>query len=106
MSYRQRAETVTDGGFRPELRCRLCGSDTSFETLAMLGARCGRCYLAYCSNVPAAPKVPDSAIPQSSKKGLEWAYRLRWRHQQGEDLSRLQIASYRGALGRAEGEMP
>lgn len=109
MSYREiRRETAQRmgededrGGARIMAACTFCGAPTAYDTLAMLGARCSRCYAAFCATLPAVVKVPDGeAIPAGAPEGLWWAYRLRWRHECGEPLSRVQIDAFRSALAR------
>jgi hypothetical protein len=79
--------------------CTFCGDSAAHATLATFGARCGRCYAEYCRNPPKGVNVPASAVPGDAG-GLAWAYRLRWRHQQGEKLTTTQIGAYTEALRR------
>lgn len=74
--------------------CKFCNSPTASTTLSMFGARCARCYEVYCKEPTPARKYPDS-IPNNS---MAWAYRLKWRHEQGEELSEIQIEKYKQAL--------
>lgn len=83
-----------------EYRCSLCGATAASETLASYGQRCGSCYAAFCRAVPNAPVVPDDAVPSGAPEGLRWAYRLRWRHQAGDSLTKVQVDSYTAALRR------
>lgn len=82
--------------------CRWCGVETSYDTMAKLGARCVRCFDAYCRSAPKPPHVPPEAVPPGTPEGIKWAYRLRYRHQQGERLTKAQIDSYREVLARYE----
>lgn len=55
-----RREAANDGGQQPgagEQPCRWCGELTSVKTLADLGARCFRCYAAYCRGPLPTAKV-------------------------------------------------
>lgn len=54
---------------------------------------------------PAPSKVPASAIPPHAGPAA-WAYRLRWRHQQGERLTAAQVSMYAEAIARREGAAP
>lgn len=74
--------------------CMFCKGTASHETLVSFGARCGPCYGAYVrAPVHDFSKVPDSAVPDKESPHA-WAYRLRWRHQQGERLTPYQIEAY------------
>lgn len=82
--------------------CRYCGEETAYETMASLGARCARCYASYCSCLPALPYVDEaSAVPLGTPERLKWAHRLRWRHQQGERMTKAQIDSYSEVFKRS-----
>lgn len=84
------------------LRCRWCGAETAYETMSSFGARCGSCYASFCRRKAEHPKVPVSQLPKDAR-GADWAYRLRWRHQQGEALTAAQVSMYREAIARREG---
>ncbi len=85
--------------------CRYCGDETPYETMATLGARCGRCYAAYCAVLPRVPYVDEAAaVPAGTPDSLKWAYRLRWRHRNGDTLTRAQIESYQQVLKRFDME--
>lgn len=104
MSYRDiRRETAQRmGDDEPTtervMACSCCGAPTAYGVLAMYGARCSRCYEAFCATLPAVVKVPDSAVPAGAPAGLQWAHRLRWRHECGEPLSGAQVTAFRAAL--------
>lgn len=87
-----------DAGHQRSLSCSFCNDPTETATLAAFGARCARCYAAYCRAMPSAPGVPAEAVPHGTRPGLAWAYRLRWREQHGERLSKAQSECWRDAL--------
>lgn len=83
-------------------QCRWCGAQTAYATMSSLGARCSSCYDAYCRRLPERPpEAPPSAIPPHAGPAA-WAYRLRWRHQQGERLTAAQVSMYAEAIARRE----
>lgn len=84
------------------LSCSFCGLPTLRDALVHHGARCLRCYDAYCAQMPQDIRVPAEAIPSDAGK-LDWAFRLRWRHQQGDRLTLAQVDCYRTAVKRYEG---
>lgn len=97
MSYRDEK-----GGYTAEavvgspMPCSFCGEVTKHEALRMFGARCVRCYRAYCESASKpAPDVGDK------RKGnpKEWAYALKAREESGERLSSVQRSMWRSALG-------
>ena len=75
--------------------CRFCFAPASVEALATMGARCGRCYEVYCKDVQPARKFPAGVIPQTH---LAWAHKLKYRHEQGERLTKIQIDMFKTAL--------
>lgn len=85
----------------PSMCCTFCNRSTTFEALATLGARCPACFESYCRMAPKAPHVPAAATAGAAP-GTEWAYRLKWRHEQGERLTKAQIETYREVTNRAE----
>lgn len=101
MSYKDRAAAAgaaADSG----ATCRACGTAAPLDTLSSHGGMCFGCFSAYRRERQAMPaRVPDSAIPVGAG-GAAWAYRLRWRHQQGERLTATQVAMYRETIERRE----
>lgn len=75
--------------------CAFCFSPTTAEVLSTLGARCSRCYEVYCKDVQPAMKFPAGLIPQTH---LAWAHKLKYRHEMGDRLSKIQIDMYKTAL--------
>ena len=49
-----------------EHRCKLCGAPASWETLHNLGARCGPCYAAYCSDPLARQLKGWAPLPEKT----------------------------------------
>lgn len=74
--------------------CMVCKNPTSASVLSTLGRRCSRCYEVYCKAPPPAKTYPEH-LPDGM---LAWAHRLKWRHEQGESLSAIQIEKYKKAL--------
>jgi hypothetical protein len=70
------------------LPCMVCRSPTPRETLSTYGARCVRCYRAYCAEPMHAPeRFPiDKSVPHDHA----WAYRLRAKKAAGIRLSPAQ----------------
>lgn len=85
------------------LMCRWCHQPTPHDVLANLGARCGDCYADHCRTIPPSKPSPPTGVVPSNAGGAAWAYRLRWRHQQGEALTMAQVSMYREAIERREG---
>lgn len=98
MSYakaKQQHEQQTYGdGFGP-LPCSFCRIETKRETLAAYGARCFRCYGAYCE---AAPKAPEWMADKRVDGPKAWAHSLKLREESGERLLPTQKAMWRSAL--------
>lgn len=70
------------------LPCRWCQKPTKRETLSNYGARCWKCYEAYCiAPIPARDKI---AISVADNHPHAWAHRLHARRQMGQRLSPAQ----------------
>lgn len=95
-SYAERAkEGGNDEAQSIPQPCGFCGEMTKHETLRMFGARCGRCYQAFCSYIPSGPDVGDKRTGDDKS----WAKALQRREEGGERLSSVQRAMWREALG-------
>lgn len=79
----------------PKLACRWCNAMTPVAALASYGARCFRCYEAYCNS---APEVPHWAANKNTDGPKGWARALKKREMLGERLSPAQKAMWRAAL--------
>lgn len=77
----------------PTYKCSVCHKPTAPNVLSTFGARCNSCFTEYCKAIPEPKKYPEF------KGSHGWALRLQWRHQQGENLSDLQIEKYKQCLG-------
>jgi hypothetical protein len=78
------------------LPCLWCKTPTQRATLAHYGARCWRCYEAYCGEVQ--PR-PDFMGDRRVDGPLAWARALKAREEAGERLSLVQQTMWRDALG-------
>lgn len=92
MSYIKREP---EGKVISSYTCHVCFSPASFEALTTMGARCSRCYEVYCKDVQPAMKFPAGLIPQTH---LAWAHKLKYRHEMGDRLSKIQIDMFKTAL--------
>lgn len=104
MSYSQAKEdhdsqraVARYGALGEPMPCLSCGAVTPHDTLRMLGARCHRCYLLYCSELPRAPDSGDKTADPKS-----WAHQLRRRELAGERLTKPQRDMWRSAIGAQE----
>lgn len=77
----------------PTYKCLVCQKSTAPSVLSTFGSRCNACYTEYCKAV-----TPPRVTPEF-KGNKQWALRLQWRHQQGENLSDYQIEKYKQCLG-------
>lgn len=74
--------------------CRWCGVPTNTKTLALLGARCHGCYVAFCNEKQPTPEfMGDRRLDPKS-----WAKALKAREESGERLSTAQRQMWRAAL--------
>lgn len=97
MTYAEvRRETANRMQTTDRLTCGWCGRDTQRETLATYGARCRPCFDAYCAEKPPRVEQPPAGVVPPGPRA--WAYRLQWRHQQGERLTPAQVSMYRECL--------
>lgn len=76
-----------------EMPCRWCGKLASIGSLNTYGARCFKCYEAYCQ---VQPDYTDTGNKNDSPKA--WAHALKRREENGERLSSVQKAMWRAAL--------
>lgn len=81
------------------LPCRWCSAPTRRAVLADLGARCIRCYQAYCQ----APQPGVKDVGDKRHGTRSWADALRKREQSGERLTDPQRKAWREALHAPEG---
>lgn len=81
------------------LPCSFCGDLTSRSVLAHLGARCSRCYEAYC-------RAPQRKVNVGDKRQSPraWAHALKRREEAGERLTPPQRAMWRAAIGRQDAQ--
>lgn len=78
--------------------CLWCRDATPVSVLNHLGARCSRCYAAYCRAPQPAPHVAD----KRTQGPLAWAHLLRRREETGERLTPPQRSAWRKALQRQD----
>lgn len=94
--------------------CTLCQTTTPVNDLATYGARCRRCYDAYCAEANPRNRSAVGPMTLAEKQALirsianvgkqgqrgpkDWAYRLREREQGGAYLTRVQRTAWREAL--------
>ena len=107
---RRVAEKMGGGSTGDKLPCRVCDEPTERATLTDLGARCFRCYAAFCrdgspdKSGPGQLTLAQKQQVMASLRGVgetpgpAWALKLRARHRAGEQLSPAQVAAYRDAL--------
>jgi hypothetical protein len=76
--------------------CGFCGKLTPGPQLAAYGARCARCYAAYCES---PPQAPDWMADKRTDGPKAWAQVLKAREQRGERLSPAQRDMWRWSLG-------
>lgn len=79
--------------------CLWCGIRATYDTINTLGGRCHSCYTHYCRAAEPARKFPAGSVPAGAGYRA-WAYRLKWREEQGEGLTPLQKSHWRDALQR------
>jgi len=78
--------------------CTFCGAMTEHKTLVMLGARCMRCYTAYCNEKRDWPNVTANLTAPGDR--LAWVRRLEYRRDVlGERLNSSQVDAMQRALG-------
>lgn len=78
------------------LPCHRCQTLTQRATLAQYGARCYRCYEAYCQEPQPSPRfMGDKKLGDK-----DWAVALKAREESGERLTLAQKIMWREALGR------
>src|SRR6478752_5166757 len=73
--------------------CMCCGTSTLKTMLSQYGARCVRCYEAFCVYKQVYPPLGDR-----TKDAKSWATVLRGREQRGERLKPAQKEMWRTAL--------
>lgn len=76
------------------LPCLWCNAPTAGTTLAAYGARCLRCYEAYCREQQPSPPFAADKRKDGNKA---WAHALRAREKSGERLSFAQREMWRAA---------
>lgn len=79
--------------------CSHCKTITAHATLCSLGARCVGCFRAYVEMAPSHPDSGDKREPLTGPKA--WAYMLKEREANGDNLSIVQKSMWRSALGSA-----
>ena len=111
MSYARDKRIADDvSAQNPTAPCMICQAPTAWDTLSMLGARCSRCFRAYCAQAsPSGAFIGKAraieklrALTFSTPGGTDWARRLQEREQNGEKLTRFQREAWRKAIVHAE----
>jgi hypothetical protein len=113
----RRDQRVADDFHKDHLPCRWCQASTPVADLAEYGARCRRCYDAYCAEANPRNRRNVGPLTLAEKRAVisaianvgkgvprgpkDWAHRLRERELAGEQLSILQRKCWREALGPA-----
>jgi uncharacterized membrane protein len=114
----QNDRRVADDFLDGHLPCRWCQATTPKADLATYGARCRRCYEAYCAEANPRNRVAVGPMTLAEKQAVirsianigkggvrgpkDWAHRLCSREQAGERLSPAQRKAWREALNRPE----
>ena len=76
------------------LPCTRCSTPTPHGTMAMFGARCHLCYLAFCRQ-----QQPRVLVGDKRQGNREWAHALKARDDGGEHIAPAVRDMYRAALG-------
>lgn len=108
MATNRRDQFVADEANANWLGCTECGAGADRETLSSFGARCLKCYGAYCREHQPPGPPPSLAErarlfrrmhePMPDKDPKAWAKALRDREQLGEFVSPVQAHAWRTAL--------
>ena len=83
------------------MQCQFCGAAAPQKALVEFGARCAKCYEAYCR----APQLRPKHTGDKDKGPLSWAHALKLREEEGESMSQAQRDSWRAALGPERAEV-
>jgi hypothetical protein len=78
------------------LPCGWCSTPTDRNTLSTFGARCARCYQAYCREPQPPGLLPSKAAKDADPKA--WARLLQAAERDGTALTAVQQSSWREAL--------
>jgi hypothetical protein len=78
------------------LPCGWCQTMTDRAALSTYGARCFRCYQAYCREPQPGGSLPSKAEKDANPRA--WAYALKAREEAGEPLTIVQMQAWREAI--------
>jgi hypothetical protein len=92
MKYREIKDATTEASSN-YMPCLFCREPTLRETLSLYGARCFKCYEAYCRE----PRVFHD-VGKKSDDPRAWAYALQRRHEAGERLTPAQVNAYKAVI--------